>query len=89
MESLDREIAKAFSAEVPPAGPGRILIVATPGSRRQDLESALGERGHQVRSLGSRAEAEAVGAQGFPVSRPGYRGSHPACRGKRAAASPE
>ncbi|MHC4217315.1 MAG: GAF domain-containing protein [Planctomycetota bacterium] len=51
MDSLDREIAEAFTEHPPAAGPGRILIAGGAGRFQSALETKLNERGHRCQKV--------------------------------------
>ena len=60
MESLDREIAEAFTEQVPPQGPARILLVGGSRDVRQAISARLATRGHRLDCVGGLAEAQAA-----------------------------
>jgi DNA-binding response OmpR family regulator len=51
MDSLDREIAEAFTEHPPAAGPGRILIVGGAAGFQSTLEIKLVEHGHRCQKV--------------------------------------
>ena len=57
MDSLDREIAEAFTEQPPVLGPGRILIVGGAADFQRSLEAKLAGCGHQVQSVDGRDRA--------------------------------
>ena len=57
MDSLDREIAEAFTEQSPASGPGRILIVGGAAAFQRSLEEKLTDSGHQCQSVDGRDRA--------------------------------
>lgn len=64
MESLEREIAEAFTEQPPKHEPGRILIAGSPSDSRSALVTKLTERGHRCVCVSGLHEAHASLARG-------------------------
>jgi DNA-binding response OmpR family regulator len=68
MDSLDRDIAEAFTEHPPASGPGRILIVGGTSAYQKTLVRKLTERGHQCqRAIGLAAAVEATACGRFDL----------------------
>ena len=63
MESLDREIAKAFTEQPLPHGPAQILLVGATARLCRALGRQLGDRGHGCESVRRLDEAKAAVAR--------------------------
>ena len=64
MESLEREIAEAFTEQPTKHEPGRILIAGSPSDSRSALVTKLTERGHRCICVSGLHEAHASLARG-------------------------
>ncbi len=58
VESLDREIAKAFTEQPLPQGPAQILLVGATAKLGRSLGRKLSDRGHGCESVGRLDEAK-------------------------------